>query len=89
MLNIMTKTRYPLLLFCAFIILFLFTECGGNGEWHDNGVTYFCPDCQDKMWAPAIGECEHCGDTTSSISFKYCYDCAKELNRCQMCGAKP
>ena len=32
------------------------------------------------------GECERCGATTGTISYKYCYDCAKELNCCQMCG---
>lgn len=67
------------------LVLCFLINCTGE-PWLDNGANYLCPECQDKPFLHAIGECERCGDMTVSISLKYCYDCAKELNRCQMCG---
>ena len=82
----MTKSKYSLL-FLVFIFALLFLNCVSEGEsWSDDGHLYQCPECQGKPFLHAIGECERCGDMTVSISLKYYYDCAKELNCCQRCG---
>ena len=77
--------RIPLGLPALLIILCFFVNCAGE-PWLDNGANYLCPECKDKLVLYMDGECERCDATTGTISYKYCYDCAKELNCCQMCG---
>ena len=79
----------------VFIILLslMFLSCAQNNnvndDWHDDGMSlYVCPQCYGAVLLPAEGECERCGATTRTIYYKYCYDCAKELNCCQRCGKK-
>ena len=67
------------------LILCFLVNCTGE-PWLDNGANYLCPECKYKLVLFMDGECERCGATTGTISYKYCYDCAKELNCCQMCG---
>jgi len=69
------------------ITLFASIVCQKD-EWLDNGVHYFCPDCRDKAYVDVIGACERCDEMTASISFMYCYDCAKEIDACQRCGVE-
>ena len=83
----MKKTRFfifvfPLLL--LLITLYFLTNCTSIG-WLDDGSRFLCPECKDKYVLLAIGTCEKCEGSTSSVSYKYCYDCAKEMNKCQMC----
>jgi RecJ-like exonuclease len=81
------RAKYEL--FIIIVMLLLFLNCNKiDGEWFDNGLNYLCPECRDKGFLTTIGTCQRCGGMTSSISFKYCYDCAKELNRCQCCGVE-
>ncbi len=67
------------------LILCFLINCTGE-PWVDDGNRYLCPECKDRLVLCAIGSCERCGAQTSTVSYKYCYDCAKELNCCQMCG---
>jgi hypothetical protein len=57
-----------------------------DDNWLDNGSSYLCSDCRKLGFICMIGECSRCGDMTASAAFKYCYDCAKELDCCQHCG---
>ncbi|MFX0117508.1 MAG: hypothetical protein ACFFB3_23375 [Candidatus Hodarchaeota archaeon] len=34
----------------------------------------------------AEGKCQRCGRRTSSISYKFCRNCARELGVCALCG---
>jgi hypothetical protein len=66
--------------------LFLFIAC--DRVWLDNGTSYLCPECKYKGVYYMAGECELCHCETGTVSYKYCYDCAKALDCCQMCGIK-
>jgi len=50
--------------------------------------TSMCEECSQMMFMMAIGTCECCGATTSSISFKYCKACALKKGVCQVCEKK-
>jgi len=83
------KVKISIIAIFPLIILLLILNCSGKSvEWLDSGYNYLCSDCRYKMWYDMLGECEHCGGMTESISFKYCYGCAKELDLCQMYGAQ-
>jgi len=85
----MNKDTLCIASFVLLLALCFLTSCVermGDDGWLDSGRHYFCPDCQGRAHLDAIGTCSRCGDMTSSISFKYCYECAKELDRCQYCG---
>jgi hypothetical protein len=78
-------TRIALVFLCAGCLVLFCSHNGG--DWLDMpGITYRCPGCADDAVVHAIGECDRCGGVTTSMSYKYCYDCAKELDCCQMCG---
>ena len=80
--------RTLIALFPALLLILCFlVNCAGE-PWLDNDVVYFCPDCRGKYYVDMVGECERCNGMTASCAFKYCYDCAKELNCCQMCGVE-
>ena len=66
------------------IMLAVFTYCTRDfaDNWFDDGEKYLCPDCQDKI-ASELAPCVRCFDTDTP--YNYCYDCAKELNCCQLC----
>jgi hypothetical protein len=67
------------------IILCFLVNCIGE-QWVDDGKRYLCPECKNLRALCVLGSCERCGTAISTISYKYCYDCAKELNCCQRCG---
>ena len=67
------------------IVLCFLVNCTGE-PWLDNGVNYLCPECKNGPAVHVYGPCGRCDTATITISFKYCYDCAKELNCCQRCG---
>jgi hypothetical protein len=67
------------------LILCFLVNCAGE-PWLDDGTNYLCPECKHSHTLPALSSCERCGATIGTISYKYCYDCAKELNCCQCCG---
>jgi len=77
--------RIPLGLPTLLLVLCFLVNCTGE-PWLDNGANYLCPECKYLPVWYMLGECERCGAEISTISYKYCYDCAKELNCCQMCG---
>lgn len=62
----------------------LFTTCGKL--WLDDGVSYLCPEHMDLADAHylELAPCAECHENMTR--FMYCYDCAKELGRCQYCG---
>ncbi|NOR17738.1 hypothetical protein GQ543_08540 [candidate division WOR-3 bacterium] len=69
----------------TFIVLFFmlfFVNCTRDG-WYDDGSKYLCSDCKDT-YASELAPCIHCG--INYTPYVYCYDCAKELNYCQLCG---
>jgi len=71
------------------LILFLFTlnlilGCA-SVSWLDNGEKYLCPKCRKKV-ASELAPCIRCGKNVTP--YNYCYECAKELNCCQLCGEK-
>lgn len=39
-----------------------------------------------SFYLASIGQCKNCVDTTFSMSFTYCDECAKELKKCYVCG---
>ena len=67
------------------LVLCFLVNCTGE-PWVDDGNRYLCPECKYKPVLHALGSCERCGAEISTISYKYCCDCAKELNCCQRCG---
>ena len=80
------KYLIPILILLLLIITsYLFVSCLSKG-WYDDGISYCCPDCQNIGLNEAIGICEKCGCEIHSSDLKYCYDCAKEMERCQRCG---
>jgi len=87
----MKKTVHQIIWLSIPFALLLFIVCQSGehtDEWFDNGLVYFCPNCRGDFYPDAVGECENCNGMTSSCAFKYCYDCAKELNVCQYCGVE-
>jgi hypothetical protein len=76
--------KLALLVACIFLMATSYCATRLLDGWLDNGC-YLCPDCQDHAVLRALHPCERCGYYTS-MSFIYCYDCAKELARCQRCG---
>ncbi|MGB3341109.1 MAG: hypothetical protein WBB37_06470 [bacterium] len=73
-------------LFIAFIAVLLITVFSINcssGDWLDDGEKYLCPECREVYGSELI-PCQHCA--INPTPYNYCYDCAKELNRCQLCG---
>jgi len=83
-----TRLLIGLIAFCALGLLVTCTQREFNDDWIDNGVSYVCSDCYAAMTLPCMGSCILCNAEIGTISYKYCYDCAKALNRCQMCTAK-
>lgn len=75
-----------LLISITLLASFACQKWADTGEWQDDGIHYFCPDCQDGAYFDMVGTCARCGGGTPSISHKYCYDCAKEIDACQWCG---
>jgi hypothetical protein len=67
------------LLFTLLLVLCFLVNCTGE-PWLDNGAVYLCSECKGKYVLDTVGECQRCEGLTSSSSYKYCYDCAKELN---------
>jgi hypothetical protein len=65
-------------------LLFLVVSC--DRAWLESGTAYLCANCKNMCVLYMTGECELCHCETATISYKYCYDCAKALDRCQMCG---
>jgi hypothetical protein len=63
------------------LITMLAISCS-SVEWLDDGERYLCPQCRD-VYGSELAPCKHCG--INSTPYTYCYDCAKELNRCQLC----
>ncbi len=59
-----------------------------TGEWLDDSSMYLCPDCRGNCLFDMVGTCERCDGGTPSISLKYCYTCAKEIDACQDCGVE-
>jgi len=83
--NKQNRRLVRLFLLCAFIPLVLYVAC--DRDWFDNGTSYLCPECTYKAVHPAISECDIC-HCEIAVSYKYCYDCAKTMDCCQMCGIK-
>ena len=73
----------PLLL--LIITSYLLVSCSSD-SWIDTGSDYLCPECNETPINDALGVCEKCGCEIHSSDLKYCYDCAKEIERCQLCG---
>lgn len=69
------------------LVLCFLVNCIGEG-WLDDGSNYLCSECRELGALCALGSCERCGTEVSTISYKYCYDCTKELNCCQRCGVE-
>ena len=57
-------------------------DCASDG-WLDDGQKYLCSECKN-VYASELAPCVHC--SVNSTPYQYCYDCAKELNLCQLCG---
>jgi hypothetical protein len=66
-------------------LLLMCTQREFNDDWIDDGYSYLCLECYDAVTLPACGNCILCNAETRTICYKYCYDCAKALHRCQMC----
>jgi hypothetical protein len=79
--------RLLILTICSLSFLVTCTDIYADEEWLDNPLGgYRCPGCRDNGLLWVVGVCARCGCGTSSISYKYCYECAKKLDRCQLCG---
>lgn len=78
----MSLRQNCILLFIAFITLCFFVSCVSD-SWLDNGEKYLCPECKNST-ASELAPCQNCG--VNMTPYQYCYDCAKELNCCQLCG---
>lgn len=74
-----------LLLLVGVILIAALLHCSGRDAWFDDGCSYLCLDCRDLLTLPCCGECTVCGAEVGTICYKYCYDCAKALDRCQIC----
>ena len=82
-------TLYILLFALCSLLLFVACRSGEHtDEWLNNGSVYLCPNCRGGYYVDEVGECENCNGMTSSCAFKYCYDCAREMNVCQYCGVE-
>jgi len=88
MFNSTTRAKRLLLIFSLTLIgLFVACEHGFLDGWlDDDGISYLCPLCREKGVDTGRGTCERCGAHTIPMCYKYCYDCAKELDCCQYCG---
>jgi hypothetical protein len=73
-----------LVIFFSLTLLMFVVSC--DRAWLDGGTSYLCAECKNMCVLYMTGECELCHCETSTISYKYCYDCAVALDRCQMCG---
>lgn len=47
-----------------------------------------CKECKSKIVSYVMGKGSICNHNTNTGSYKYCYDCAKKLKKCQICGEK-
>lgn len=77
-----------LILFVCITLLISTCSQARNDDWVDDGKHYLCSECWDKQVLAQLGVCKGCGDTISTISYQYCYDCAKERDCCQCCGVE-
>lgn len=84
------RIRYVIALgaFCALVLLPRCADRDLNEDWIDDGHTYVCLECYAAVTLPCCGNCILCNAEIGTVSYKYCYDCAKALHRCQMCAVK-
>lgn len=78
----MGSKRYCIAFIVLLLIVCLIENCSSE-QWLDDGEKYLCPQCRD-IYASELAPCQHCA--INPTPYTYCYDCAKELNRCQLCG---
>lgn len=47
-----------------------------------------CDKCKKMGFVTAVGNCQKCGEDTSSLAFKLCSECSINLDECEHCRKK-